>query len=224
MISIIIPTIRKNQIKECLDQIIATTHGIEYEMIVVSPYEVPVFKNTKWLRECRLEGVNRAVEKGFAIAQGEYIMTLSDEDRFTDGYLRTMFDHVDPHKGELFIGNPGLFGGVGPSVRPAIGYFGLMFAPFPFLHRDTIEALGGLYDPIFKSFFADPDLSLRCWAQGGIVSRCPEARLYHRHIEDKIHTRAYNKNFLKDESTFIKRWDFLDRYQGAKKLNDKEDV
>ena len=131
-----------------------------------------------------------------------------------------MFDSVAPHTGKLFIGNPVLFGGVSCGDRPSIGYFGLMFAPFPFLHRDTIEALGGLYDPIYKSFFADPDLSLRCWAAGGEVSRWPAARLNHRHIKDKIHMRAYNKNFEKDQDTFIQRWGYLSQYRGVEKLGE----
>jgi len=217
MISLIIPSLRKSQIEECIDRIDETTHGIEYELIVVSPFRPPL--SARWVEEAKPQGVNRAVQKGFKVAKGEYIMTLSDEDRFTDDYLKTMFDFVDPHKGELFIGNPGLFGGVGPSVRPAIGYFGLMFAPFPFVHRDTIKALGGLYDPIFTSFFADSDFSLRCWAMGGEVVRYPEARLYHRHIKDDIHMNAYNKNFVKDEATFIKRWGHLCQYRGIEKLD-----
>ncbi|MCK5602444.1 hypothetical protein KAR91_11255 [Candidatus Pacearchaeota archaeon] len=216
MVSIIIPSLRKNQIKECISQIVKTTHDVEYEIIVVSPF--PFHQITKWVEDTKIEGVNRAVQKGLEVAEGEYITTLSDEDRLTDNYLKTMLNHVAPHKGELFIGNPVLFGGVSVGDRPAIGYFDLMFAPFPFLHRDTIEVLGGLYDPTFTSFFADPDLSLRCWAMGGEVSRCPEARLCHRHIKDDIHMNAYNKNFKKDESTFIKRWGHLGRYQGAEKI------
>ena len=215
-ISIIVPSLREQQLLKCVESIITTTSGIDYEIIIISPFRPPV--PCVWLKEEKPKGVNYAVERGYRRSKGEWIFVMSDEDRFTDGFLLTLYKFALPHAGKLFIANPVLFGGVTTFDRPSIGYYGKMFAPFPFIQKESAEKLGGLYDLRYKSFFADPDLSLRCWEAGGEVRRCDKARLYHPHIEDKLHMAAKTANFDKDQKAFAARWAHLGELTDARRI------
>jgi hypothetical protein len=89
-------------------------------------------------------------------------------------------------------------------------YYGLPFAPFPFASRALFERLGGLFDPAYKGFYADPDLGMRAHAAGVPIEEVPHAAIHHHNVNDK--SEQWNAYFDADRATFRARWDHLGEF------------
>src|SRR5207253_384885 len=66
--------------------------------------------------------------------------------------------------------------------------------------------IGGFFDPVFRSFWADPEMSTRCWALGGRVALCPDAYVRLSPIEDEVVTHNTSHYFQKDTDSFYNKW------------------
>jgi GT2 family glycosyltransferase len=203
-LSIIIPTLRREEMRRCLASIEKYTADIRYEVLIIAPFDWPDQSDVVLVREEKPEGVYRAVSRGFEVAAGEYVIHMPDDARATPGWAQNMISFVEAHPG-LVEGNFRHFDVRGE--RPEPGVYGRLYAPFLCMKRADIRRVGGLMDPHFRSFWGDPDLSLRVWHAGGEVRTCPDAWIYHADHDDTIHKRSLSQYFTADREAFMARWE-----------------
>lgn len=209
MLSIIIPSLRPDDFRECLKMIRMNTEN--YEVICVTEFEL--YNKFKDEPDCRFvvqserKGVVDAVNAGQILAERDYICTLSDEARVQGGWADKMAKLIDSEGKSRVLGNFRVFE---RTWTPEFYYYGLKFSIFPFLHRDLLARVGGqLFSPEYRSFYADPDLGMRVWTCGGKVLTHPTASIYHPYIRDDINNRNRELFEDQDKQTFVKKWEHL---------------
>jgi hypothetical protein len=89
-----------------------------------------------------------------------------------------------------------------------IKYYGKECSIHPFIKREAIT--GNFFDPRFKRFYGDIDLSLRIWAAGGTVQTCSNSCITMFNNRDKIKREALTNFYFQDEEEFKKKWDEYD--------------
>jgi GT2 family glycosyltransferase len=223
LISIILATMRPSQLVACLASIHRYTADVNYEVVVISPYQIDAHPNVFHVKEDRPEGMYKAVAMGYEKARGEYLIQIADDSRATPLWVSNMIKFMKPHDGEIFEGNFRHFNVLGE--RPEPGYYGKLIAPFFCIRKDKADRIGGLMDCYLRSFRGDSDLSLRVWHNGGRVETCPDAWVYYPDYADKVHENSHNKYFELDKEAFIKRWHPLlakpdEEFVGAKPVSD----
>ena len=65
LVSIILPSLRPSELAECLASIHRYTVGIDYEVVVVSPFDIEPHPNVVHVKEDRSEGVYKAAANGY---------------------------------------------------------------------------------------------------------------------------------------------------------------
>lgn len=205
LVSIVLPSLRPSQLAQCLASIHHYTVGIDYEVVVVSPFDIETHPNVVHVKETRSEGIYRAVARGYERAKGEYIIHIPDDCRATPLWAANIISFMRPHDDEIFEGSFRRFNV--KEERAEQGHYGKLIAPFICIRRDKVPLIGGLMDCYYKSFWADPDLSLRVWHNGGRVETCPNAWVYYpdRRV-DEVYESSYNSYFTRDQEAFIQRW------------------
>lgn len=195
--SVLLPTIRPERIGRVLVNLLAQAEDLPCEIVVVADFdgEAPV---TRWIRRAR-QGVVDAVCAAYAAAQGDVMFLTNDETVHQPGCLKALHDAAHTRPDVLWM----------PLHHPPFNfvYYGKVFAAFPCAHRDLITRLGGLLDPVYRGFYADPDLSMRAHAAGVSVEVAAGASIEHHNAADK--SAAWDAYFLADRATFRSRWDHL---------------
>lgn len=208
-LSIIIPSLRRNELECCLESIRLNTTDVDYEVIVVSPFGPwEKHRNVVWVEEKERSGVVSAVISGEKKASGMYITTLSDEARVLRGWAKNMITFLRQQPDVRVIGN---FRVVDFGEQMQFFYYGRLFSIFPFARKSFIDSLGGLFSSEYKAFYADPDLGVRCWESGGQVITCPNAFIQHPYILDNINRENRLLYEEDDKKTFIRRWGHLQK-------------
>ncbi len=202
--SIILPSLRPSQLARCLASIERYTETIDYEVVVISPFDIEPHPNVVHVKETGAEGLYQAVASGYERAKGEYIIHIPDDSRATPLWAANMIAFMRPHDDEIFEGNFRHFDAKGE--RPEPGIYSRLYAPFFCIRRDKADRIGGLMDCYYKRFWGDPDLSLRVWHNGGRVETCPNTWVYHAECSDEIHESSYKSYFIRDRDAFIQRW------------------
>lgn len=210
MISIILPTVRPEQLYKCLHGITIASQAIDIEILVISDYEPNLSDETienlniKWVYEPERNGVVDAIKKGFNVANGDYLLSLSDEALLGERALNYLIEHSEKLDNRCILT---------PKHIPQFPffYYKMPFAPFPFVHRSVIDELDGIYiDTAYKAFYADPDLSLRALTLSIPVYTCEKATIFHpNNMACPAHVHNVNKYLEKDRATFRARWDHL---------------
>lgn len=205
LISVLLPTIRPALADRALQSIPAACAGLSYEVIVVADFPPPTLApcpDVRWIVSDR-RGVVDAVHVAEQHAHGDYWFTFNDESVLEPGALTTLYGAATPR--EILT----------PRHLPPFhfAYYGRLFAPFAFAARDTIAALGGLLDPIYHAFYADPDFSLRADARGIPVRIVQDAVIHHANQHDAAHWHSVDAYLTADRATFRARWDHLGRFE-----------
>lgn len=208
VISVILPTIRPTHIGRCLDNLRVAMTFVPSEVIVVADFPaeaagiVPGASGTavQWIVRGR-QGVIDAIYIGTQAARGDYLFITNDETTLEPDCLHQLYQAAATQPGRLLT----------PNHQPPFPfvYYGRPFAAFPFAHRDLIAQLGGLLDPTYRAFYADPDLSMRAHAAGVPVETVPSAVIYHHNQHDAAHHAAVDAYLAQDRATFRSRWDHL---------------
>ena len=211
MITVILPTIRPELYFNTLKSISRNKTSIE--TIVVADFEYGASMlppSVKWIHAPEKKGVIDAINKGYAQAQGDYIFTLNDESLLHPHALDNLELFCKGHQDRVLAS---------PVHIPAYPfyYYKRWFAPFPFAHRNLIEACaahwnneGTFFDPAYENFYADPDLSMKAYEMNFEVLECPDAVIVHSNdINRKDHKENVEKSCKEDRETFKKRWSFL---------------
>lgn len=235
-ISIIVPSLRPEMMENCVKSIHNNAKGLDYEVIVISPFDISSHPNVVHITEDKPEGTGKAVYTGYKEAKGEYIMSINDHG-IVETPLKYMVECMKPHDDEIYEGRfftidvkrnvldgEILVSPVGsPVIPPGQKYvpthngnyfdhiskvFGRVFATLMCIRRDKAEEIGGFFDyPYYKAWYLDPDLSLRVWKAGGKVETCEKAQIMaHPRPEDDIIFSDNKKYLQRDKKAFEKRW------------------
>lgn len=205
MISILLPTVRPALVLRALASIPAACGDVPYEVIVVADFprlpevaDLPV----RWIERER-RGVIDAMAVAAAAAIGEYWFAFNDESVLEPGALQALAREAS----HLEI--------LSPRHLPPFPfqYYGRPFAPFPFVAADLVTVLGGLLDPVYKAFYADPDLGMRADAKGIPIRVVDDAIIHHDNNHDAIHYAHVAAYLAADRATFRSRWDHLGAFE-----------
>ena len=178
-----------------------------YEVIVVADFDdldASLDPHVRWIIS-RREGVIAAIHLAYTHAKGDYLFVFNDESRLEPGALRRLYEEAEAHPGAV----------LSPVHLPPYPfvYYGLPFAPFPFVHRHIVNRLGGLFDPAYKGFYADPDFSLRAHAQGVPIRVVESAILRHNNQHDAPHHQSVKSYLDADRALFRARHDYLGEFK-----------
>lgn len=209
MISVLLPTIRPTHIVAALDSLRAAGAGVVYEIVVVADFPAASVLECRdpwthlhihWIEAPR-QGVIPAIATAEQAATGDYLFVFNDESQLVAGGLKRLLDEAERKPGGI----------VTPRHVPTFPfrYYGKPFAPFPFVHRYVVAKLGGLFDPIYHAFYADPDFCLRAHAAGVPIHTVEDVVLTHTNRHDAAHMASVDKYLAADRALFRSRWDHL---------------
>ena len=97
-VSISLPSLFPDDLAATLKSIRETTHGIEYEALVVSPFEV-AGPDVRWIREDQPRGAAAAHNLAFRHATGDFVMAMTDDCVLRDGWAGFVMDHFQSREG-----------------------------------------------------------------------------------------------------------------------------
>lgn len=203
VISILLPSLRPEAAARVVKDFSLTNSAADYEIIVVSPFKVNGEKVVHIFEKER-RGVMFAMNQAYKVATGEYIVGWSDDALPENDCLEHIVDFVQSHDG-LFIAGFRLRNIKGKELEQW-NIYGKLHACWFCVPRKTLDAVGGLFDPAYKNFWADPDLSMRVWDQEGEVGLCPNAWITVAQIDDKVKADNLNSSFDADAAFFFDRW------------------
>lgn len=157
-----------------------------------------------WIERPRT-GVVDAVCAACEETSGEYIFLFNDESTLDPGALEVLHREAEVSPGRL----------LSPRQVPGyrFEYFGLPFAAFPFAHRNLLTRLGGLLDPAYRSFYADPDLGMRAHANDVAVVTVEDAVIRHENGHDAVKAQNMRQYMAADQATFRARWGHLGEFR-----------
>jgi hypothetical protein len=145
-----------------------------------------------------------AINEAYKIASGEYIIVWSDDASPEKECLVRILDFVKAHDAPFVA----TFRRKDAKGREAEQWsvYGKLYAGWLCASRKTLQMAGGLFDPGYRNYWADPDLSLRVWSIGGTVAVCPDAWIQVVQIEDEVKADNLNSSFDIDTKFFFDRW------------------
>lgn len=208
-VSVIVPTIRQNEIFPCIESIYDGCQGLdEYEIVVVADF--PLFTNlpcVHWILDVDRRGPVDAICKAERSCKGKYLFLMSDEDRLLPTTLKQLYDIAEGEKSDtIYV----------PFCGAVWNYYGRIFPPFPFVSREVIDRkLGGyLLDDSYGAHYADPDLGMRAAEADVEIRIMPNVRINHpNNMSYPDHIFNRNKFYERDMATFRSRWDHLGEFK-----------
>jgi GT2 family glycosyltransferase len=228
-VSIIIPTCnRKTKLMRCLASVRATV-GAEYETIVVDGKSSDGTR--EWLAlqddllvvlEPAADGPTRAVNRGFRIARGKYVMWLNDDaELFADAVDEALALIERPDMQD--VGMVGFYHTMRQERNRldevyvdglCFGFFnvrGYPYANFGLLRRELLERLG-YADEAYVSFGWDPDLSLKVQVEAGLkVIGCRRALIGHEEHHDDRRAFDVEHHLARSNERLFTKWKLPDK-------------
>lgn len=202
-VSITLPSIHQKVCEVTVNKILEITRDVDYEIVVVSPVEIRAPK-VKWVIQSEPMGSYAAWNLAYLHSQGELIVTWADDsDPIEPNWLKNAYDFYLNRSQSFFPYACDINSGVFHIV------YGYLYPSGIMISRQSIEKIGGYFDPAYHGYYGDPDLGLRVWAAGGRCEVCPHAGW--RGIKDRLgaptsHALEPSNLFQKDHQTFLNRW------------------
>jgi hypothetical protein len=205
-ISILLPSLREKLVKQRILDWQLTNSTIDYELVIVSPFEIKDEK-VLWLKDNPpFKGSVFATNVAQSFARGDYLVYFSDDVLPSKNCLKNMLDFMETDKKKLLLGS---FKMIQKNTTKEIGPFGaydLLYACYGCISKENLLKLNNiLFNPIFLYSWADIDLSLRIWGKMGGVKICENAVVIPQQVEDEIYT-AHRNTFQKDFESFVNIW------------------
>ena len=204
MISITLPSLRHDYVTETIREIYNATKGVEFEIIVVSPFCVQG-PRIKWIQETEPLGASGAHNAAFDAASGDIIVAMTDDVAPSPGWL----DGIEQEIAEKEARHFPYAGGLHWCTSQLIGVaYGLYYPYFPVMSRRSIEAIGGYYSTDFYYAFCDTDIGLRIWDANGFCEPLLHRVIYRTREEvEERNSDHKNTGFEHDAEVFLKKWD-----------------
>lgn len=200
LVSIVLPSVFPGHLHATLDVIAAHTRSIDYEVIVVSPFEVNRPK-VKWVREDQPRGNVPANVSAFPHAAGEFVLACADDAVLVpdwDAHCLANFQARERGQSLFCLG-------LNLSTRIVGTVFGIYYPYFPFARRSCFQTVG-FYDEAYQAHFADADMALRIWSSGGRCEFSERPLIVHSE-PDRDAARTRKSTALDaDMATFLARW------------------
>lgn len=168
-VSIILPSLHEPLGRRCIRNILATSQGHDYEIVVVSPWDAgAVNKAVKWTPETEPQGSIKAAATGFGAATGEYVVQMCEDASPLPGWLSVALGHMKEwspacvalHQGAIMPGSTQAIGSHGFAGTA----FGRLYANFPFMRRPVAANMGWHRSDLYRAHYADVHLGMECWA------------------------------------------------------------
>ena len=212
-LSIILPTLRIDNAKRCIQAINANTY-IEHEIIIVSTAEILNCLGGVGVVDDKCIGTTYAISNGLEKVSGEWVVTLSDDAIPCPHWVGHMITILDKQpKDKIVLGNFEVFDHTG--TMPHIGYYGKQFSMFPIMRQEDIKKLGVYYSTDFNSFYSDPNLGMEVAKAHGEVINVPTAKIYHVFNPDEMWKNSKAKYWEHDELLFKERWGYLGEWKNC---------
>lgn len=185
-----------------------TNPDVDMEIVVSSPgYILHSAINI----EDQMIGNAKAMAQCYQHCSGDYIAWWSDE-AWSEWYsFGKMLNFLVENEGALpligeFLANDLKNSRTSPDVTLICEAVGRQYARWGMASRKTLKQIGGFFDEEFISHWADPDLSMRCWENGGRVQIVKEAKINVCDIGDPLHKSNHEKYMDHDVTHFINKW------------------
>lgn len=223
-VSVVIPTCnRKTLLMRCLDSVRQGVN-VPHETIVVDGMSADGTR--EWLAaqdrvlsvlEPAAEGITKAVNRGFRLACGTYVMWLNDDAELVPGSVEAALELIE-RRDLTDVGLVGFYHTMRQERNrldevfldgQCFGFFnvrGYPYANFGLLRRDLLERIG-YADESYASFGWDPDLSLKVQLEAGLkVVGCRQALI--RHAEHPDERRAFDveHHFARSNERLFAKW------------------
>lgn len=203
-ISLILPGLFPEAMAAAIRSIMAASQGIDYELVVVSPFQISG-PRIRWVKEEEPRGNCYAHKIGYEASTGDVVAAMSDDVRLVAGWADKALGFLQERE-KL---NPLLSIGL-HRMDFAIGtVFGIYYPYFPMARRETLEAAGGYFSDAYRAHFGDPDLGLRVWSAGGRCEILPDRviQLVERDPNAQSVGKPQKHTALdRDMATFLGRW------------------
>jgi len=198
-LSITLPSLFPDDLRRALAAIEANTRAVDYEVVVVSPFEVRHPRVT-WVREEEARGNCPAQLAAFAQARGEFVLAFSDDAILLPGWDESALANFQARERQT----PFCLG-LSLHTRAVGTTFGIYYPFFPFARRAAFAALG-FYSPDYRAHFADSDLAFRFWDAGGRCEFSERPLIVHQdRRDDGGRTKKY-VSLAEDTAAFLARW------------------
>jgi hypothetical protein len=179
-VSLTLPSIDQKLCEATVNKILEMTRDVDYEIVVVSPFEIRAPK-VRWVLETERMGNCAAHQQAYLHSEGELIVAFTDHWEPTDPcWLKNAHDFY-LNRSKLFFPYA-----CGLNLGRFHIVYGHLYPTYPVISRQSIEKVGAYYDPAYHSSYADSDLGLRVWGAGGRCENCPQARIWK--IKDRFGT------------------------------------
>ncbi|BEV73307.1 hypothetical protein THUN1379_27890 [Paludibacterium sp. THUN1379] len=202
-ISILLPSIRPELAKQRISEFAEHIHQIDYEVVLVSPFSVDL-PRVVHIQENERRGVIHAMNEAYKAASGEMVVLWSDDAKIQPQAIENIVKFTKSQDGLFAAG----FRKKDETGRESEQWsvYGKLYVGWLCATKKTIDAAGGLFDPVFRNYWADPDLSLRIHAMGGSVQVCQNAWIEIAQAEDVVKQANLASSFEKDTETFFAKW------------------
>lgn len=206
-VSIILPSLRPDLLEVTLRHVFAHTKGVDFEVVVVSPFRIEGTR-IRHVLETEARGSVHAQGEGYRHARGGIIVNLVDDHLPRPGWL----DGAAAFLAEKEKAHFPFAAGLHRHDRPFFGtVYGLYYPYFPVMTRRSVEAAGGWHGGGgYVAHFSDPDLGMRVWSHGGRCELLPGPGIVANADEDPATQSPYKLRTL--EADFRT---FMDRYHPA---------
>lgn len=202
-ISILLPSVRPEAVERTIREFDETNSNVNYEIIVVSPFQISGTK-TIWIKEDTRRGSVLATQIALRESRAEYVMYFSDDVSPEQNCLKNMLEFVKSRK-EPFVGAYKMVQPNGREIGP-FGCYDRLYACYGCLSKETINLLSGMFNVDFEYSWCDIDLSLRCWLANGKVEICQNAIVVPRQINDECYKEHRAKYWEQDVEVFLNKW------------------
>ncbi len=204
-LSLVLPSLFPNALHRTIGNLRATTRGVDYEILAVTPFEVAEVGGVRWIREDESRGGVAAHTLAYSQMTGDILVALADDVLLVDNWAELCLkrflareagrDHfcIGLHQTNFVVG----------------AVCGIYFPFFAVVRASTLRVIGGHYDPAYVAHYADPDLALRIWKAGGRCERTdiPLISRVEREGEESIDSPAKTgRSEKRDIATFAERW------------------
>lgn len=219
MISILIPTYRRNDsLKKCLESIRSNSRQIN-EIIVLSPlpeseisaicakYGARLIDDESRVTGKRVKSLWKILNEGIESATSDLVGWLNDDCTVNEDWDATALSYFTPSVGMVVLKASGINGNPEYEIGP--GYYGVPVANYAILRKSS----GIRFDEEFSWFYGDADISLMMASLTSFeVVGTEEGLVTHDHLLDGL--RAQNETDLRaknDKNYFDHKWRFKKR-------------
>lgn len=199
-LSLTLPSLFPDALKAAVTNIYATTRSVDYEIVVVSPFEARG-PHITWVREEQPRGNCHAHNVAFQHSTGDIIVALSDDALVLPGWDEQALAFLHEREGDAPYAL-----GLHQSNHFTGTAFGIYYPFFPMMRRRTIEAIGGYYPSEFRAHFADPDIGMRVWSAGGRCEFSPQPLIARVQRDEGPLERHKSASLDGDMRLFLSRW------------------